>query len=56
MPMIDVYAATGTFGDKHKLAWDLAAAVASCMPVFNPLTLAAQNNLYLFPHSTSTLV
>jgi phenylpyruvate tautomerase PptA (4-oxalocrotonate tautomerase family) len=27
MPMIDVYAATGTFGDKHKLARDLAAAV-----------------------------
>lgn len=27
MPMIDVYAATGTFGDKHTLAQDLAAAV-----------------------------
>jgi phenylpyruvate tautomerase PptA (4-oxalocrotonate tautomerase family) len=27
MPMIDVYAAEGTFGDKHKLATDLATAV-----------------------------
>lgn len=27
MPMIDVYATTGTFGDKHQLAMDLAAAV-----------------------------
>jgi phenylpyruvate tautomerase PptA (4-oxalocrotonate tautomerase family) len=27
MPMIDVYAAKGTFGDKHKLATDLATAV-----------------------------
>jgi phenylpyruvate tautomerase PptA (4-oxalocrotonate tautomerase family) len=27
MPMIDVYAAAGTFGDKHTLAKDLAAAV-----------------------------
>jgi phenylpyruvate tautomerase PptA (4-oxalocrotonate tautomerase family) len=27
MPMIDVYAAAGTFGDKHTLARDLAAAV-----------------------------
>jgi phenylpyruvate tautomerase PptA (4-oxalocrotonate tautomerase family) len=27
MPMIDVYAATGTFGDQHALAKDLAAAV-----------------------------
>jgi phenylpyruvate tautomerase PptA (4-oxalocrotonate tautomerase family) len=27
MPMIDVYAATGTFGDKHALARDLANAV-----------------------------
>ena len=27
MPMIDVYAATGTFGNKHALAKDLAAAV-----------------------------
>ena len=27
MPMIDVYAATGTFADKHKLAQDLANAV-----------------------------
>jgi phenylpyruvate tautomerase PptA (4-oxalocrotonate tautomerase family) len=27
MPMIDVWAATGTFSDKHKLAQDLANAV-----------------------------
>jgi phenylpyruvate tautomerase PptA (4-oxalocrotonate tautomerase family) len=27
MPMIDVYAAEGTFSDKHSLATDLAAAV-----------------------------
>ena len=27
MPMIDVYAAAGTFGDKHTLARDLASAV-----------------------------
>lgn len=27
MPMIDVYSASGTFGDKHALARDLAAAV-----------------------------
>jgi phenylpyruvate tautomerase PptA (4-oxalocrotonate tautomerase family) len=27
MPMIDVYATTGTFGDKHGLAQSLAAAV-----------------------------
>jgi hypothetical protein len=26
MPMIDVYATTGTFADKHALAQDLAAA------------------------------
>jgi phenylpyruvate tautomerase PptA (4-oxalocrotonate tautomerase family) len=27
MPMIDVYAAQGTFGEKHQLAQDLASAV-----------------------------
>lgn len=27
MPMIDVYATAGTFGDKHRLATDLATAV-----------------------------
>ena len=27
MPTIDVYAATGTFPDRHRLAQDLAAAV-----------------------------
>lgn len=27
MPMIDVYATAGTFGDKHRLAADLATAV-----------------------------
>ncbi|MGX6600783.1 hypothetical protein ACWKSP_01400 [Micromonosporaceae bacterium Da 78-11] len=29
MPMIDVYAATGTFADPHRLAVDLAAAVTA---------------------------
>jgi hypothetical protein len=27
MPMIDVYAAAGTFSDRHQLAQDLAAVV-----------------------------
>jgi len=27
MPMIDVYATTGTFADKHRLAVDLASTV-----------------------------
>jgi hypothetical protein len=27
MPMIDVWAAAGTFADRHRLAQDLAAAV-----------------------------
>ena len=27
MPMIDIYAAAGTFADKHQLAVDLATAV-----------------------------
>ena len=27
MPMIDAYAAAGTFADKHQLAMNLAAAV-----------------------------
>jgi phenylpyruvate tautomerase PptA (4-oxalocrotonate tautomerase family) len=30
MPMIDVYATEGTFGDKHSLAKDLASAVMPC--------------------------
>ena len=29
MPMIDAYAAAGTFADKHQLAVDLATAVRS---------------------------
>jgi phenylpyruvate tautomerase PptA (4-oxalocrotonate tautomerase family) len=33
MPMIDVYATTGTFADKHALAQDLAAAVMRCEQV-----------------------
>jgi phenylpyruvate tautomerase PptA (4-oxalocrotonate tautomerase family) len=33
MPMIDVYATTGTFPDKHALARDLAAAVMRCEQV-----------------------
>lgn len=31
MPMIDVYATSGTFHDKHALALDLAAAVRVLM-------------------------
>jgi hypothetical protein len=33
MPMIDVYAAAGTFRDSHALAQDLAAAVMRCEQV-----------------------
>src|SRR5450755_3049025 len=33
MPMIDVYAAAGTFADRHSLARDLAAAVMRCEQV-----------------------
>src|SRR6476661_2218935 len=45
MPMIDVYAATGTFRDTHQLARDLAAAVMAVervpdIPMFRDNTAA----------------
>src|SRR6476469_5062926 len=42
MPMIDVYAAAGTFGDKHKLATDLATAVMRWEQV-PPIALFREN-------------
>jgi phenylpyruvate tautomerase PptA (4-oxalocrotonate tautomerase family) len=50
MPMIDVYAAAGTFADKHKLAADLAAAVMSVeqvpdIPMFRQNTAAFVHDL-----------
>jgi len=45
MPMIDVYAASGTFTDKHRLARDLATAVMTIeqvpdIPMFRKNTAA----------------
>jgi phenylpyruvate tautomerase PptA (4-oxalocrotonate tautomerase family) len=45
MPMIDVYAASGTFTDKHRLAQDLATAVMTIeqvpdIPMFRKNTAA----------------
>ena len=45
MPMIDVYAAAGTFGDRHRLAADLATAVMTVeqvpdIPMFRQNTAA----------------
>ncbi len=48
MPMIDVYATTGTFADKHALARDLAAAVMKWEKV-PPLPLF-QKNTAAFVH------
>jgi phenylpyruvate tautomerase PptA (4-oxalocrotonate tautomerase family) len=50
MPMIDVYAAAGTFADKHKLAADLAAAVMTVeqvpdIPMFRQNTAAFIHDL-----------
>jgi len=50
MPMIDVYAAAGTFADKHTLARDLAAAVMSVeqvpdIPMFRQNTAAFVHDL-----------
>jgi phenylpyruvate tautomerase PptA (4-oxalocrotonate tautomerase family) len=50
MPMIDVYATTGTFTDKHKLAADLAAAVMTIeqvpdIPMFRQNTAAFIHDL-----------
>ena len=48
MPMIDVYAATGTFKAKHELARDLAAAVMRWEQV-PPISLF-KNNTAAFVH------
>jgi phenylpyruvate tautomerase PptA (4-oxalocrotonate tautomerase family) len=48
MPMIDVYAATGTFADKHSLAQDLAAAVMKWEKV--PRIPLFQQNTAAFVH------
>jgi phenylpyruvate tautomerase PptA (4-oxalocrotonate tautomerase family) len=50
MPMIDVYATTGTFSDKHTLAKDLAAAVMRWekvppLPLFRKNTAAFVHDL-----------
>src|SRR5215475_8659872 len=50
MPMIDVYAATGTFPDKHKLAVELATAVMTIeqvpdIPMFRKNTAAFVHEL-----------
>ena len=48
MPMIDVYAAEGTFSDKHSLARDLAAAVMRWERV--PDLALFRNNTAAFIH------
>ncbi|TMF43303.1 MAG: hypothetical protein E6I23_10985 [Chloroflexi bacterium] len=48
MPMIDVYAAQGTFNDKHTLAKDLAAAVMRWEKV--PDLALFRNNTAAFVH------
>lgn len=50
MPMIDVYAAAGTFGDRHRLAADLATAVMTIeqvpdIPMFRQNTAAFVHEL-----------
>ena len=50
MPMIDAYAAAGTFADKHKLAVDLATAVMTVeqvpdIPMFRQNTAAFVHEL-----------
>ncbi|MCW2893737.1 MAG: hypothetical protein JWO75_3226 [Actinomycetia bacterium] len=50
MPMIDVYAASGTFPDKHRLARDLATAVMTIeqvpdIPMFRKNTAAFIHDL-----------
>jgi phenylpyruvate tautomerase PptA (4-oxalocrotonate tautomerase family) len=50
MPMIDVYAAAGTFADRHKLAVDLATAVMTIeqvpdIPMFRQNTAAFVHEL-----------
>ena len=50
MPMIDVYAAAGTFGDKHQLAVDLATTLmrieeVPSIPMFRQNTAAFVHDL-----------
>ena len=50
MPMIDVYAASGTFGDKHQLARDLAGTLMTIeqvpdIPMFRQNTAAFVHEL-----------
>jgi phenylpyruvate tautomerase PptA (4-oxalocrotonate tautomerase family) len=50
MPMVDVYARSGTFGDSHRLAVDLAAAVMKVeqvpdIPMFRKNTAAFVHDL-----------
>jgi phenylpyruvate tautomerase PptA (4-oxalocrotonate tautomerase family) len=47
MPMIDVYAAAGTFADKHRLATDLASAV---------MTIEQVPNIPMFRKNTAAFV
>jgi phenylpyruvate tautomerase PptA (4-oxalocrotonate tautomerase family) len=47
MPMIDVYAAVGTFADKHRLATDLATAV---------MTIEQVPNIPMFRKNTAAFV
>jgi phenylpyruvate tautomerase PptA (4-oxalocrotonate tautomerase family) len=51
MPMIDVYAAAGTFSDRHQLAQDLAAAVMRWEQV--PDLALFRNNTAAFVHDLS---
>ena len=48
MPMIDIYAATGTFADPHQLAMDAAAAVKTVEQV--PDTPMFRKNTAAFVH------
>ena len=59
MPMIDVYAATGTFRDTHTLARDLATAVMTVervpdIPMFRDNTAAFVHELPATALRTST--
>jgi hypothetical protein len=54
MPRIDVYAAAGTFGDKHTLAQDLAKAVMRWEEV--PEISLFKNNTAAFVHDLPVLV
>jgi phenylpyruvate tautomerase PptA (4-oxalocrotonate tautomerase family) len=47
MPMIDVYAAAGTFADKHRLATDLATAL---------MTIEQVPNIPMFRKNTAAFV